>query len=537
MRSRWVKALTLFLPLSVLLSALLVYWMGTVSALSAQVMRLDPVLIGVERGGSHVYRVSTNNLPDEQFPALRLHLTGGATEMYLDKTLVFSYEMEQFEKGAFVGETTQFITLPSGSDFRGTPIVIRLYGDYTGVKALEYGDFEQLFRLNLLEGIPALCVGAFMLLFGIVFLMLTISFSVRASGTTSHIVSALISIDLGIWLLTSYNQAFLFASGDFFAVAEVASYFLILPLFTLMLACLYGQHDSLMAAAGFFFALWLELIIMHVGHFFNMNRMVQVYDVILLLATIAVPILYYRQRVDVYVEPSVEMQERGILLFDFFMMISLASKLTERYEGAFISLLGQQLPLIGSAAFVIAQVLNYYLNISDSYTRRQKYAELNQLAYVDVMTGLSNRKSAQNMFRMLNSAPYNYCIASVDLNGLKQVNDTYGHKAGDMLLEKTADVLNTVLSEDGFRARLGGDEFVIVLEKTDREKAEAILQRLNDVLKEYGQETFRTECGLSYGYAFKDECPDGTSDDVFALADQRMYTQKKAYHKKKLMEI
>ena len=535
MRTRWSKALTLFLPLATILIAAVIYWMGAVSARYAKVTVLDPVLLGEERSGSQVYRVSTNNLPEEAFPALRLHIKGGATEVYLAKEHIFSYEMEQVERGAFVGETMQFITLPK--DFHGTPVVIRLHGDYTGVISMEYGDFENLFRMNLLEGIPALCVGAFMLLFGAIFLLLTIGFSIRATGTASHIISALISIDLGIWLITSYNQAFLFASGGFFAIAEAASYFLILPLFTLMLAFLYEHRESLMVAAGVALSLWLELFIMHAGGFFNTDRLVPAYDVLLLLATIAVPILYYRQRVDVYVEPSVEMQERGILLFDFFMMVSLASKLTERYEGAFISLLGKQLPLVGCTAFVIAQVLNYYLNISDSYTRRQKYAELNQLAYVDVMTGLSNRKSAQNMFRMLNSAPYNYCVASVDLNGLKQVNDTFGHKGGDMLLEKTAEVLNEVLAEDGFRARLGGDELLIVLDNTTPEKAEELMTRLNNRLFEYGQAQFKTECGLSYGYAFRDECPEGTSDDVFALADQRMYAQKRAYKKKKLMEI
>lgn len=535
MRSRWQKGLTLFVPLGVLLFVMLLYWMNHVSDRYEQTVTLDPVLIGEGHEGAEIYRVSTNNLPDVEYPALRLHIAGGATEVFLAKDMIFTYELEQYEAGAFVGETMQFITLPQ--DFRGTPIVLHLHGDYTGIKSLEYGNFENLFRLNLLEGIPALCVGAFMLLFGVVFLLMTTAFSIRATGTSSHIASAMISIDLGIWLLTSYNQAFLFATGSYFAIAEVASYFLILPLFSLMLAFLYKHRKGLGVATVFFFVLWAVVMLLHVSQTFNANRLTPWYDVLLLFATVAVPVLYYRQRVDVYVEPSVEMQERGILLFDFFMMLSLASKLTERYEGAFISLLGQQLPLVGSAAFVIAQVLNYYLNISESYTRRQKYAELNQLAYVDVMTGLSNRKSAQNMFRMLNSAPYNYCVASVDLNGLKQVNDTYGHKAGDMLLEKTADVLNEVLAEDGFRARLGGDEFLIVLENTDAEKAETLMERLNEALRNYGEEQFKTECGLSYGFAFRDECPGGTSDDVFALADERMYVQKRAYHKRKLMEI
>ena len=535
MRTKYAKNLTLFLPLVIILFVSLVLWTRNVTDRRNNCTALTPGTDGDVSGDYTAYAVSAASVTDEPFPTIWIVVSNGAWEMYAGNTLIDSYQTDLHRAGAFPGESSHLVNLPK--DIQGQMIRILLYGKNANIETLLYGDYENLFRIRLQEGMPALFVGAFMLLFGIIFFFLTTAFSIRANGTAAHVAAALVSVNTGIWLLTSFDQSFPFVSDRFTGFLSLATYYLMLPLVSMMLAFLYSHRKTLFITTIVFFAVWLVVILLHVLRVFDMYRMHAVYDIILLLATVAVPVLYYRQRIDMYVEPSVEMQERGILMFDFCIMIYVISLLTVRYADAFISMIGMQLPVVGSVAFMVAQVLNYYLNIGESYTRRKQYEELNQLAYVDVMTGLPNRKSAQNVFRMLNATPDNYCIVSLDLNGLKQVNDNYGHKAGDLLLQTAASTLNEEYSRDGFHARLGGDEFVVVLNKTDPVNVEKMLEKTNRRLYDFGQRSFRTECGISYGFAFRNECPGGDSSAVFALADERMYVQKKAYHKKKLMEI
>ena len=120
----------------------------------------------------------------------------------------------------------------------------------------------------------------------------------------------------------------------------------------------------------------------------------------------------------------------------------------------------------------------------------------------------------------------NYCIVSLDLDNLKVINDRFGHHEGDEMLISTANILNMCFGEKGFRSRMGGDEFAVVLKRVSRDDLEDMLADTNYHLREAGQLEHGVDYSISYGYAFKDECPSGNPEDVFKLADERMYLQK-----------
>jgi diguanylate cyclase (GGDEF)-like protein len=162
--------------------------------------------------------------------------------------------------------------------------------------------------------------------------------------------------------------------------------------------------------------------------------------------------------------------------------------------------------------------------------------ELNSLSHLathDSLTGLVNRRGFEEYFMntYVNTARrLNKCaVLYLDLDGFKIVNDTYGHKLGDKLLIKVAQLFSQVIREYDFIARLGGDEFVLVVDRyEDRHELTLLAERLIAILDQPLLNQYQYDrVGVSIGIA---TYPEDTKD-VFALltlADEAMYQAKEA---------
>ena len=120
--------------------------------------------------------------------------------------------------------------------------------------------------------------------------------------------------------------------------------------------------------------------------------------------------------------------------------------------------------------------------------RRAERATLEAL--VDPLTGLNNRRAWDTLLATEEARCRRYghpaCVIAIDLDGLKQVNDTHGHAAGDQLLRRAGQALaRTCRAEDGL-ARVGGDEFAILAVETALADGQILLQRIERVLGEAG---------------------------------------------------
>jgi diguanylate cyclase (GGDEF)-like protein len=112
------------------------------------------------------------------------------------------------------------------------------------------------------------------------------------------------------------------------------------------------------------------------------------------------------------------------------------------------------------------------------------------------------------------------------LDGFKQVNDRYGHTAGDAVLERVAVTLTSTLRDSDSAFRIGGDEFALILVEATRAEACAVAARFGAALEADPDERMR---GLtaSFGVAL---CTDGLGggDELFRLADEAMYEARRA---------
>jgi diguanylate cyclase (GGDEF)-like protein len=117
-------------------------------------------------------------------------------------------------------------------------------------------------------------------------------------------------------------------------------------------------------------------------------------------------------------------------------------------------------------------------------------------------------------------------VMSIDVDRLKDVNDTYGHVAGDELLRGAAAVLVNSLRETDFVARIGGDEFGALLPETSAEAVERVMERIHAGCRAWRGSHADLRLSLSIGWAAPE--PFGDLQEALRTADGRMYASKRA---------
>lgn len=174
---------------------------------------------------------------------------------------------------------------------------------------------------------------------------------------------------------------------------------------------------------------------------------------------------------------------------------------------------------------------------SDAISKSLHHAETATHALTDPMTNLPNPRSLQLHFdneaarAVRNSTTFQ--LIMLDLDGFKKVNDTYGHKVGDLLLKELSKVMRAQLREYDFLARYAGDEFVAIIPDATNDSVRELCERMEKAVLGFklpvGEGQF-TGVGVSIGAACYPD--DGeTLDEVIISADQKMYSVK-AKHKK-----
>lgn len=162
---------------------------------------------------------------------------------------------------------------------------------------------------------------------------------------------------------------------------------------------------------------------------------------------------------------------------------------------------------------------------------RRLSAELEQMALTDELTGLRNRRGflllADQAWRLARRTRVLCRLLFIDLDGLKHVNDTQGHQAGDALLMDAARVLSSVFRETDVIGRIGGDEFAVLELMDQAETTAARSQRLQEKIDEFNRVAGRTyRLSMSIGSEDLPAAAESSIDVLLSRADQAMYGRK-----------
>ncbi len=175
-----------------------------------------------------------------------------------------------------------------------------------------------------------------------------------------------------------------------------------------------------------------------------------------------------------------------------------------------------------------------YRDLASAYNellhhRRMMENYLRKQTQTDALTGLPNRLAFQNHITDLswNKRHFSVVAFSLDVNGLKETNDTKGHASGDALLCAAADAIRTAFGEGGGREcfRFGGDEFAAFWVDVPPSEIDASLER-------FRQEQSDRGISVSVGYAFAADLDETSVEELLEQADKAMYEDKARHHKR-----
>lgn len=168
--------------------------------------------------------------------------------------------------------------------------------------------------------------------------------------------------------------------------------------------------------------------------------------------------------------------------------------------------------------------VGYIIVFSDISPVIERQKRIEYLSFHDELTGLYNRRYLMDSMNRLDSdRNLPFTIMVLDLNNLKGVNDSFGHASGDLLIQKTAEFLESIFRQSDIIARTGGDEFCVLLPRTREETASGIVDRIKNLSKTY--DSGSDQISVSVGYAVKTKSGEDIID-VMRKADANMYKDK-----------
>lgn len=454
-------------------------------------------------------------------------------EVYLDGELIDS-QYTDADSNHFVGISYQPIALPS--DYPGKKLSINLTVIENETKANlinpMIGQYEDIYRTLHQSVIFPFFTGCFLLVFGMVFFVISLIFYMGSPSVTNQLFCSLLTIILGFWTLTAFDIMDLIVPSGMATTLEFLSLYLIAPCIYLIVYDLHKRQDNKIliimgtATMGFSFL----FMVLHFSNIVHLNHFEGPYY---LMTFIGFALLLTYDVIDIRSKSknsSLIVTMVGITVLSIsllaYSLTSVIGKIAD-YRQSWLHIV---LIPFGSLIFVVMQLLNYFIFMTHSFARKKEYQALTKIAYIDNLTGLPNRVDFDEKMPKLDKSDYDFCLISLDLNGLKEVNDNSGHPAGDRLLRSFAHALAQTFENIGDCARIGGDEFVVMIKDIDSGALDGLLKQLDETLLELDKVDVEINHSVSYGYAYRHETEDKNTHTVLMLADKRMYSYKKQHY-------
>ena len=172
----------------------------------------------------------------------------------------------------------------------------------------------------------------------------------------------------------------------------------------------------------------------------------------------------------------------------------------------------------------IGNVIGVVLVFRDFSDKKEKRRQIEYLSYHDQLTGLYNRRFFEEELKRLDTRrnlPLSFVFA--DVNGLKTINDAFGHQYGDQLIRQVAEVFKTECRADDIISRTGGDEFVILLPKTEAAFVQELVKRIKDKIEQ--EKIMELNISVSFGWDTKN-MEHQSALSVLKNAEDLMYQKK-----------
>lgn len=486
-------------------------------------------------------------------PTLEVYTTHSAIKVYLDDEVIYTYGQRLYDENKLLGYGEHFVSMPYGANSKWLTVEMTVSEDnvFNGVKAMKLLDGNSAMVKDLSGKRVNLSIAMFLIVFGVIIMVLSMLMLRRAVNFVQTFCIALFSFLIGCWTLCN-NDLIEYFTTDLLMKSYLEYY----SLYILPLPLTYYFRDKIdvrsnpkwlkvyfwgiIAAEIVYIAsavILQEANLVHLPQILVGSHILMILTIVLILMISVIDIKVRKQR------PTVVMI--GFLIAIAIVIVELIRFNIEKYITGFTKNAYSSDTCFAVLIIVISMLLDYGNKTSKSLYENAQRAVLEQMAYMDELTGLGNRRMCEKKLTELEekemSSDSVYAIVSLDLNFLKRTNDTYGHKKGDELIKSFSDVLSNVFSLYGTVTRTGGDEFVVILDDITEEKVKSLLAQMLEQMEEKNKSASDVILSTAYGYAMKGEIPSKQEKTeeiklkvvdigpraVYRIADDRMYENKR----------
>jgi diguanylate cyclase (GGDEF)-like protein len=489
-------------------------------------------------------RKLTDELPDN--PVLRFKTYHSFVEAFRDGNRLYSNGESNYYADKIVGSGVHFVYLGAVAQiFKGNTLDLKFHlsenNAWNELPTFEILPANYAFGDFFARNSMSMMVGMFLMLFGVLALLLGVGAMFYGIKFFRILIIGVLAFCLGVWTLcyTKLIQLFSFNFAFNTILEYITLYIAPLALSLLLLHMHYGKIDK-KRWWGLAIIAVLDVVLLVVASILNFTDIIHypktlwvfhTYAFLSLVYLLTAGILYKRN-----LDASTKILTVGITIFGAISVFDLLRYIVKtRFHLEHTPLDMSWLPL-GTLIFVILLGLSYLVYMYYLFTEKTKKDILSVMAYRDSLTGLFNRAKCQQIFDVLDKSTSDFAIVSIDMNGLKLVNDRYGHNEGDQLIKSFATAFQEAFNGIGTSIRMGGDEFLAIVRNEHIEEVDATIAKMAELQKTYHAK-LPIPLEAAYGIAYRhellkdkettpEESPNINAEKVYQLADERMYAMK-----------
>ncbi|MCR5404986.1 MAG: GGDEF domain-containing protein [Butyrivibrio sp.] len=505
--------------------------------------------VGIVDEGDTVTLKTTLPDFDLEYPCGSLYTIHSIIDVYVANELVYSFGRNYYDSGKTVPHHANFF--PLGRDYEGKELLIILRGtkkdSFSGLSPVIVSSRHNLFKANVLHLHHNIILGAFLITMGLTLMVLSPYMIIYHSNDFRLFFSGLISMLLGLYTYSYYCIVDLLCGNVYLnSICEYSSLYNIPTAILGYLSAVYNGKLKKLFKVLFsinlcmFFLVFITTVF---GKVTISDYAPLLYVVAIIESTLSIFVISYD-----YIKGFKENKKHsitsdnafaiGLICFVLLSLVDIIKYYLNKYvNGRGDAYSDINFFLAGSIILLASLLLSYLLHIIYNSNLESMQSRITSLAYTDPLTGLANRARCEQVMEMLSQEHSTYTIISMDLNKLKYVNDTLGHREGDRLLSGFATILSDCFIDANLVGRMGGDEFMIVLTE---DRALNVTRRIHEfysMINDWNRKEQSFQYSASYGYAYSHEVPSGLAQEVYMLADSRMYEMKKEHQQNRDKEV
>lgn len=473
-------------------------------------------------------------LPDDYIPGATLMFTTAhqTLEVFVDDIRIYSFGIKMSSPfGKSFGNAWHTVRLPN--DYMSKEIVVKLrspHAKYAGfVDNVTFGTKSSHILSLITKNASSAFIGATLFVFGLIIKIVYFAISRRSKKSPVILYLSSFATFCGLWILSESKILQLILNVPLAITFATMLSLLLMPiplLYFFNSNYIFGERRAFKILIFIHRTIAIASIIMHLVHLVDFIYIIPILHILFIVdLTIAL----------FFCITNIHKKVVRVMLFGLAALyISMILNAVLYYVSANVSVtLFSKWGMLVFVAVVGVDAGKHILSMSKTNVMNSALA---QLAYNDTLTGLKNRAAFQEQLNNYETHPEDLATVSIalaDLNFLKKINDTYGHKKGDAIIIQCANLLSANFGKIGSVYRIGGDEFVVIIPNAPPAQCNEAYANFKRAVKLYNKTIPTGELlSVALGLAHFNRAYDKTVNDLFNRADSAMYTNKVAIKEK-----